>query len=66
MNKANCGILIKRKLRSLLSRSLLLTLSKSLVIPHFEYGDVIYDQPDNIITSPSKGSARKNLYQELG
>ena len=31
----------------LLPRSPLLTVYKSFVRPHLEYGDVIYDQPDN-------------------
>ena len=43
----NTGSII-RKLRSFVLRSLLLTLCKSFVRPHCDYGDVIGDQPYSI------------------
>ena len=36
-----------RKLNSVLPRFSLLTIYKSFVRPHIDYGDVIYDQPNN-------------------
>ena len=36
-----------RKLNSLLLRFALLTIYKSFLRPHIDYGDVIYDQPNN-------------------
>ena len=35
-----------RKLNLLLPRSSLLTVCKSFIRPHLDYGDVIYDQPN--------------------
>ena len=62
-----------------LPRSSLLTIYKSFVRPHLDYGDVIYDQPNNsrssdkiesvqyiAITGPITGTLKEKLYQELG
>ena len=65
-----------------LPRKSLLCIYKSFVRPHFDYADVIYDQPHNenfcnriesvqynaalAITGAIKGSSRERLYQELG
>ena len=63
-------------------RGPLLTLYKSFIRPHLDYGDIVYDQQYNntfhqklestqynaalAITSALKGSLREKLYQELG
>lgn len=49
INKANKGVSIIRKPRSCLPCFLLLTLYKSFVRPHLDYGDVMYDQSDNLL-----------------
>ena len=66
----------------MLPRSSLLTIYKSFVRPHLDYGDVIYDQPNNshlsdkiesvqysaasAITGAIRGTSKQKLYQELG
>ena len=47
INKANKGIGIIRKIKNILLRSALLTLYRSFVRPHLDYGDVTYDKPEN-------------------
>ena len=65
-----------------LLRPSLLTIYKSFVRPHLDYGDVIYDQPNNsnlshkiesvqynavlAITTAIRGTSKEKLYQELG
>ena len=60
----------------------LLTIYKSFVWPHLDYGDIVYDQPKNqsfsnkieavqynaalAITNAIKGTSRTKLYKELG
>ena len=41
------GIGIIRKLHYILPRHSLLTIYKSFISPHLDYGDIIYDQPIN-------------------
>ena len=59
-----------------------MTIYKSFVRPHLDYGDVIYDQPNNsnlshkiesvqynavlAITTAIRGTSKEKLYQELG
>ena len=66
----------------MLPREALLTNYKSFIGPHFDYGDVIYDQSYNdsfhaklesyqykaalAMTGAIKGSSTEKLYQELG
>ena len=80
--KINKTIRLIRKLQSLLPRSALITLYKSFVRPHLDYGDILYDQARNesfhlklvsvqynaclAITGAIRGSSREKLYQELG
>ena len=80
--KANQGIGLLRKLQPSLPRSSLLTIYKSFIRPHLDYGDVVYDQPLNetfsqkiesvqynaalAITAALRGSSKEKLYQELG
>ena len=52
-----------------LPRSSILTIYKSFVRPHLDYGDVIYDQPNNSSLSDkidNRRTSKKKLYQELG
>ena len=76
------GIGLLRKLRSILTRTSLLTIYKSFIRPHLDYGDIVYDQPSNdafsnkletvrynaalAIMRAVKGTSREKLYQELG
>ena len=80
--KTNKTIGLLRKLQTLLPRAPLITIYKSFIRPHLDYGDMIYDQTFNIsfqqkmetiqyngalaITSAIRGSSREKLYQELG
>ena len=45
--KVNRGIAILRKLQTVLPREALLTIYKSFIRPHFDYGDLIHDQSYN-------------------
>ena len=47
MSKALKGIGIIKKLSRNLPRHSLVTIYKSFVRPHLDYGDIIYDQPNN-------------------
>ena len=79
--KVNRGIAILCKLQTVLPREALLTIYKSFIRPHFDYGYVIYDQSYNdsfhaklesyqykaalAMTGAIKGSSTEKLYQEL-
>ena len=78
---ANKGIGVICKLAHVLPRESLITIYKSFVRPHIDYGDIIYDQPNNssffamiekvqynaalAITSAIKGTSQLKLYKEL-
>ena len=47
LNKVNKTIGLLRKLHNILPRSALLTIYKSFIRPHLDYGDIIYDQAYN-------------------
>ena len=80
--KANKGIGIICKLAKVLPRESLITIYKSFVRPHIDYGDIIYDQPNNdsfcsmiervqynaalAITGAIKGTSQLKIYKELG
>ena len=71
-----------RKLRHILPRHSLITIYKSFVRPHLDYGDIIYDQPNNesfcnkiervqynaalAVTGAIRGTSQTKLYNELG
>ena len=71
-----------RRLSINLPRNASLTIYKSFVRPHLDYGDILYDKPNNenfqnklekvqyraylAITAAIQGTSRKNLYDELG
>ena len=80
-NKISKTIGLLRKLQNILPRPALLTIYKSFIRPHLDYGDIIYDQAYNLsfhqklepiqykvalaLTGASRGSSREKLYQEL-
>ena len=82
LNKINENIGLLRKLQNILPLESLLTIYKSFVRPHLDYGDVLYHQhynnsfyqklesiqynADLAITGTIRGSSREKLYQELG
>ena len=45
--KANKGIELIHKLAHVVPRQSLLTIYKSFIRHHLDYGDIIYDQPNN-------------------
>ena len=73
---------VLRKVNLLLPRSSLLTVYKSFLRTHLDYGNVIYDQSNNsrlsdnietvqykdalAITGAIRGTSTEKLYQELG
>ena len=82
ISKINKGIAVIKKLRYSLPRKSLITIYKAFLRPLFDYGDIIYDQPQNeflceklesvqykvalAITGAIKGSSREKIYQEIG
>ena len=56
INKTLKGVDLLRKLSTLLPRQSLLTIYKSFIRPHLNYGDVIYDQPLNESLSNQQNS----------
>ena len=80
--KASKGIGVIKKLNNVLPRKVSLTIYKSFVRPHLDYGDILYHQPYNesinsklesiqynaalAITGAIKGTSRSQLYKELG
>ena len=60
LKKATKGINVIRKINLSLPQSSLLTINKSFVRPHLDYGDVIYDQPNNSSSSDKIESAQYN------
>ena len=80
ISKAYRGIGIIKKLQSKLPRNALLTIYKSFIRPHLDYGDIVYNQPTNdsfcknlesaqynaalAITGAIKGTSQGKLYKE--
>ena len=80
--KAYRGVGIIKKLQNCLDRKSLITIYKSFVRPHLDYGDIVFDQPNNnsfieklesvqynaalAITGAIRGTSRVKLYKELG
>ena len=80
--KANKGLGIIRKFRSILPRNALLTIYKAFIRPNIDYCDFIYDQPHNesfcsnldelqynaalAITGAIKRTSKLKIYEELG
>ena len=81
-SKVNKTIGIIRKLQNVLPRPALLTIFRSFIRPHLDYGDIIYDKAYNesfhakleslqynaslAITGAIKGSSTEKIYEELG
>ena len=81
IGKASKGIGVIKKLFKSLPRNALLTIYKSFVRPHLDYGDIVYDRPNNesfiskleqvqynaalAITGTIKCSSRSKFYKEL-
>ena len=81
ITKANKVIGVIKKLSNILPRDALLTIYKSFVRPHLDYGDIIYDQPKNesfytkleslqynaalAITGAIRGTSKVKLYNEI-
>ena len=82
INKVNKTIVLLRKLHNTLPRLPLLTIYKSFIRPHLDYGDIIYDQAYNVlfhqklesiqynsalaIAGTIRGTSTEKLYNELG
>ena len=80
--KVNKGISVIKKLRHSLPRKSLATIYKAFLRPLLDYGDIIYDQPQNesfcekveqlqykvalAITGAIQGTSRNKIYEELG
>ena len=80
--KFNKGIGVIKKLQKTLPRQALLSIYKSFIRPHLDYGDIIYDQPNNesfcqklesyqydaalAITGAIRGTSQTKIYNELG
>ena len=81
ITKANKGIGVIKNLSNILPRDALLTICKSFVRPHLDYGVIIYDQPQNEsfcnklesiqynaalpVTGVIRGTSKVKLYKEL-
>ena len=81
-NKVNKTIGHLRKLPNTFLRTSLITIFKSFIMPHLDYGDIIYDRvyntsfhqniesiqynPTLAIVGAVRGTSREKLYQELG
>ena len=82
ISKVNKGTSVIKKHKHNLQRKSLVTICKAFLRPLIDYGDVIYDQPQNesfcekigsvqykaalAITGAIQGTSRDNIYQELG
>ena len=82
IKKCNRMIGLIRRISINLPRNALLTIYKSFVRPHLDYGDILYDKPNNenfqsklekvqyrtclAITGAIQGTSRIKLYDELG
>ena len=82
IKKCNRIIGLIRRLSTNLTRNALLTIYKSFVRPHLDYGDILYDKPNNenfqnklekvqyraclAITGAIQGTSRTKLHDELG
>ena len=80
--KFNKAIGVIKKLQNILLRQAFLTIFKSFVRPHLDYGDIIYDQPRNesfcqklesyqynaalAITGAIRGTSQTKIYEDLG
>ena len=47
LTKASKAIAVIKRLRNSLPRKSLITIYKAIIRPHLDYGDILYDQPNN-------------------
>ena len=82
LNKVYKGIGLLKNLSNKLARQALVTTYKAFIRPHLDYGDIVYDKPDNgkfinkiekaqydaalAITGAIRGTSWEKLYAELG
>ena len=77
MSKAYKGIAVLRKIRNMIPRNSLLTIYKSFIRAHLDYGDIIYGsfcqkiesiqyQATLSITGAIHGTSQTKLHNELG
>ena len=82
LSKISKTIGLLRKLQKILTRAPLLTIYKSFIRPHLDYGDIIYDKAYNssfhqnlekiqynsalAITGAVRGTSKEKLYQDSG
>ena len=82
LSKTNRTIGLLRKLQSMLPREALITIYKTFVRSHLDYGDVLFNQALNFssheklesiqysacltLTGTLRGTSKEKLYQELG
>ena len=82
LSKVYKGIVLLRNFFNKLPRQALVTIYKAFIRPHLDYGDIVYDTPDNetfinkiekaqhdaalAITGAIRGTYREKLYAELG
>ena len=80
--KINKILGLLQKLQNQLPRSALITIYKAFLRPHFDYGDILYDQAFNMsfhqkiksilyntyfdISGAVQGTSKYKIYQELG
>ena len=56
ISKTQKGISVIKKLYNILPRTALLIIYKSFVRPHLDYGDIVYDQPNQSFEQNRSGS----------
>ena len=61
ISKAYRGIGVIKKTQNFLPRQSLLTTYKSFIRPHLDYGDVVYDEPDNETFCSKRESVQYNV-----
>ena len=69
--KVNKAVGLLRKLRNiLLPRAMLITIHKTFIRPHLDYGDVLYESIQYnaclALTGAIRGTSEEKIYQELG
>ena len=82
LTKTSKSIAVIKRLRNFLPRKSLITIYKAIIRPHLDYGDILYDQPNNTtfcqkiesvqykaafaITGGIRGTSQEKLLVELG
>ena len=66
ISKANKGIGLISRLRRFLPRDTLLAIYRAFVRPQLDYGDIIYDNPGNVIQYSSALAINGCIEEHLG